>query len=61
MKIVHAQTVLTQSDLKELKEETGEKTTKGALQEAVEHYIECPYSEKEGEGLKKRIEEAKSK
>jgi len=41
--------------------ETGEGTTKGSLQEAVEHYLECPYTNKEGEGLKKRIEETKSK
>ncbi|PTD94155.1 hypothetical protein C9439_03665 [archaeon SCG-AAA382B04] len=61
VKIVHAQTILTESDLNELKEEAGEETTKGALQQAVDHYIECPYTNKEGEGLKKRIEEAKTK
>jgi len=61
VKIVHAQTILTEDDLNELKKETGEGTTKGSLQEAVEHYLECPYTNKEGEGLKKRIEETKSK
>ena len=43
MKIVHAQTVLPESVLKELKKKTGESATKDALAKAVELCLKCPH------------------
>ncbi len=40
---MHAQTVLTASDLTALKRKTGENNTKDALSKAVAHYLECEY------------------
>jgi len=54
-KIVHAQTVLPEEILKELKKKTGESSTKDALAKAVEHYLRCPYTHEEP--LEKKIEE----
>jgi len=54
-KIVHAQTVLPEDVLEELKRKTGEMTTKDALAKAVEHYLTCPYTHEEPLG--KRLEE----
>ena len=54
-KIVHAQTVLPEDVLKELKKKTGQSTTKDALAVAVEHYLECPYTHEDT--FEKRIEE----
>ena len=39
---MHAQMVITEDDLKQLKDKTGEKNTKDALAKAVEHYLACP-------------------
>ena len=41
VKIVHAQTVLREEDIKALKEKTGEEQTQAALSEAVCHYLKC--------------------
>jgi hypothetical protein len=45
-KIMHAQMVITEDDLKALKDKTGEKNTKDALAVAVAHYLECEYTQK---------------
>ncbi|KAF5428274.1 MAG: hypothetical protein C00003105_00537 [ANME-2 cluster archaeon HR1] len=44
-KIMHAQMVIMEDDLKALKEKTGEKNTKDALAKAVSHYLECEYTQ----------------
>jgi len=49
MKIVYAQTVLTDDILEELKKKTGEKNVKDALAKAVEHYLSCPMVDKQSE------------
>ncbi len=54
-KIIHAQTVLPEDVLEELKKKTGEVTTKDALAKAVEHYLVCPYTHEEP--LSKKLEE----
>ncbi|MEM0021985.1 MAG: DUF5371 family protein [Archaeoglobaceae archaeon] len=54
-KIVHAQTVLPENVLEELKKKTGETATKDAIAKAVEHYLICPYTHQEP--LEKRLEE----
>uniref|UniRef100_A0A7C4S567 Uncharacterized protein n=1 Tax=Geoglobus ahangari TaxID=113653 RepID=A0A7C4S567_9EURY len=58
-RIVHAQTVLPEEVLEELKRKTGEMTTKDALAKAVEHYLICPYTHEEPLG--KRLEEIMKK
>lgn len=55
-KIVHAQTVLPENVLEELKKKTGEAATKDAIAKAVEHYLICPYTHQEP--LEKKLEEA---
>lgn len=55
VKIVHAQTVLPESVLDELKKKTGESATKDAIAKAVEHYLMCPYTHEEP--LEKKLEE----
>lgn len=55
MRIVHVQTVLTEEVLEQLKKKSGEKTTKDALNRAVEHYLRCDLST-ENDGWKKRID-----
>ncbi len=54
-KIVHAQTVLSESSLSELKKKTGENATKDAIYKAVEHYLMCQYTHEEP--LEKRLED----
>ncbi|MCK4811396.1 MAG: DUF5371 family protein [Methanosarcinales archaeon] len=59
-KILHVQTVLIGDDLKALKEKTGETTTKDAIATAVEHYLNCPYTDAGdlwAERLKKTIQQ----
>ncbi|MFO7968380.1 MAG: DUF5371 family protein [Archaeoglobaceae archaeon] len=56
VKIVHAQTVLDEKTLEELKQKTGEKTTKDAITKAIYHYITCSYTHEEP--LERRLEEA---
>ena len=55
VKIVHAQTVLPDYVLEELKKKTGESATKDAIAKAVEHYLVCPYTHEEP--LEKKLEE----
>jgi hypothetical protein len=55
VKIIHAQTVLTEEVLAQLKEKSGESATKDALAKAVEHYLQCPYTD--SDMLEKRLEE----
>jgi hypothetical protein len=55
VKIVHAQTVLPENVLEELKKKTGESATKDAIAKAVEHYLMCPYTHEEP--LEKKLEE----
>lgn len=55
VKIVHAQTVLPEDVLEELKRKTGEHTTKDALARAVEHYLKCPYTHEDT--FEKKLEE----
>uniref|UniRef100_A0A7J2TJ11 DUF5371 domain-containing protein n=1 Tax=Archaeoglobus fulgidus TaxID=2234 RepID=A0A7J2TJ11_ARCFL len=55
VKIVHAQTVLPENVLEELKKKTGEVATKDALAKAVEHYLVCPYTHEEP--FEKKLEE----
>jgi len=59
VKIVHAQTVLPESVLEELKKKTGESATKDAIAKAVEHYLMCPYTHEEP--LEKKLEEVLKK
>ncbi|MEM0302854.1 MAG: DUF5371 family protein [Archaeoglobaceae archaeon] len=54
-KIVHAQTVLPEDVLEELKKKTGENATKDAIAKAVEHYLACPYTHQEP--FEKKLEE----
>lgn len=44
-KIMHVQTVLTVEDIEALKSKTGEPNTKDALSKAVQHYLECEYTD----------------
>ncbi len=52
-KIMHAQTVLTVEDIDNLKQKTGESSTKDALAKAVTHYLECEYTQVEDMWAKK--------
>lgn len=45
VKIVHAQTVLTEEELAALKKKCNETSTKEALSIAVQHYLECEYTD----------------
>ncbi|MFA0822574.1 MAG: DUF5371 domain-containing protein [Methanomethylovorans sp.] len=45
VKIVHAQTVLTEEELEALKKKCNEPSTKEALSIAVQHYLECEYTD----------------
>lgn len=47
MKLVHVQSIMTEEQLEELKEKTGEKATKDAIQKAVDFYIEAHQGEGE--------------
>ncbi|ADC66665.1 conserved hypothetical protein [Ferroglobus placidus DSM 10642] len=59
VKIVHAQTVLPEDVLNELKKKTGESATKDAIAKAVEHYLMCPYTHEEP--IEKKLEEVLKK
>ncbi len=59
-KILHVQTVMTLEDLEALKTKSGCKTTKDSVATAVEHYLECPYTDSGdmwAERMKKTIEQ----
>ncbi len=53
VKIMHAQTVLTEDDIEALKKKTGESSTKDAIAKAVTHYLECEYTKVEDMWAKK--------
>jgi hypothetical protein len=53
VKIVHVQTVLVVEDIEALKIKTGEPNTKDALAKAVQHYLECEYTNVEDMWTKK--------
>lgn len=57
--IVHAQTVLSEDMLNELKKKTGEQATKDAIASAVDHFLRCSYTQEEP--LKGKLEEAMKK
>ncbi len=59
VKIVHAQTVLPEDILNELKKKTGEGATKDAIAKAVDHYLMCPYTHEEP--IEKKLEEVLKK
>ncbi len=50
---MHVQTVLTVDDIEALKRKTGESSTKDALDKAVQHYLECEYTQAEDMWAKK--------
>ncbi len=52
-KIMHVQTVLMVDDIEALKAKTGETSTKDALAKAVQHYLECEYTQNEDMWTKK--------
>lgn len=56
-RFIIARSSLLESDLKELKEKTGESTNNGAIATAIMHYICCPYAVK----IKKSIEKKERK
>ncbi|NPE30295.1 DUF5371 domain-containing protein [Methanococcoides sp. SA1] len=56
MKIVHAQTVLAEEQLLALKDKCNNTSTKEALSIAVEHYIECEYTDMNEEMWTKKLE-----
>ncbi|MCD4806210.1 MAG: DUF5371 domain-containing protein [Methanococcoides sp.] len=61
MKIVHAQTVLTEDQLEELKKKSNEPSTKEALSIAVQHYLECEYTEMNDEMWTRKLEKVVQK
>lgn len=56
-KIMHAQMVIIDDDLNSLKQKSGEKYTKDALAKAVDHYLECEYTQ-ESDMWAKKLEKA---
>ncbi len=48
-KIVYAQTVLRSEDILKLKQKTHKGSIKDALQDAVEHYLNCPGQHNDGQ------------
>ncbi len=57
--IVHAQTVLDESTLSELKKKTGENATKDAIATAVDHFLRCQYTDEEP--MERKLEEVMKK
>lgn len=52
-KIMHVQTVLVVDDIEALKMKTGETSTKDALAKAVQHFLDCEYTQVENMWAKK--------
>jgi hypothetical protein len=52
-KIMHVQTVLLLDDIEALKTKTGESSTKDALAKAVQHFLDCEYTQAEDMWTKK--------
>jgi hypothetical protein len=61
MKIVHAQTVLTDEQLEALKKKSNETSTKDALSIAVQHYLECEYTDMDDEMWTRKLEKVVQK
>ncbi len=61
VKIVHAQTVLTEDELAALKKKSNESSTKEALSIAVQHYLECEYTDLEDKMWTKKLEKVVQK
>ncbi|ADE36900.1 DUF5371 family protein [Methanohalophilus mahii] len=61
MKIVHAQTVLTDEQLEALKKKSNETSTKDALSIAVQHYLECEYTDLNDEMWTRKLEKVVQK
>jgi hypothetical protein len=61
MKIVHAQTVLAEEQLDALKKKTNEPSTKEALSVAVQHYLECEYTDMNDEMWTRKLEKVVQK
>ncbi|ATU07818.1 DUF5371 domain-containing protein [Methanohalophilus portucalensis] len=61
MKIVHAQTVLTDEQLEALKKKSNESSTKDALSIAVQHYLECEYTDMNDEMWTRKLEKVVQK
>lgn len=56
VRIVHAQTVLTEDELAALKKKCNETSTKEALSIAVQHYLECEYTNLDDKMWAKKLE-----
>ncbi len=56
MKIVHAQTVLAEEQLEQLKKKCNNTSTKEALSIAVQHYLECEYTDMNDEMWTRKLE-----
>ncbi|MFO7967902.1 MAG: DUF5371 family protein [Archaeoglobaceae archaeon] len=54
VKLVHAQTTLSEEALSELKRKAGKNATKDAIAVAVEHYLNCQHTYQES--LEKKLE-----
>ncbi|MBP2029182.1 hypothetical protein J2755_000102 [Methanohalophilus levihalophilus] len=61
MKIVHAQTVLTEEQLEALKKKANESSTKEALSVAVQHFLECEYTDMNDEMWTRKLEKVVQK
>lgn len=61
LKIVHAQTVLTEDELAALKKKCNESSTKEALSMAVQHYLECEYTDLDDKMWTKKLEKVVQK
>jgi hypothetical protein len=61
VKIVHAQTVLTEEELMALKKKCNESSTKEALSMAVQHYLECEYTDLDDKMWAKKLEKVVQK
>ena len=61
VKIVHAQTVLAEEDLDTLKEKCNVSSTKDALSIAVQHYLECEYTNEDDDMWTHKLEKVMQK
>lgn len=54
VKLVHAQTILSEEALSELKRKAGKNATKDAIAVAIDHYLDCQHTYQES--LEKKLE-----
>lgn len=54
VRLVYAQTILSEKELNELKRRTGKNSTKSAVAAAVNHYLDCQHTHKES--LEEKLE-----